>query len=268
MVEQQDDHRSTSICLEQGENDSLEIQTDSTDFDWKFQKGLKSIDLTKTDAVLGLFDSSHVKYNYQVDGISDEVPTLSEMTLEAIRILQKNEKGFFLFVEGGRIDHAHHDTMAQIALDETVEFAKAIRLAKEALGDDTLIVVTADHAHTMSISGYPERGTNILGVAGRSDKDGLPYLKLSYANGMGYYTHKKATGGRVDPTNVDLQKADTTFPATVPLDSETHGGDDVVVYATGPSAHLFQGTFEQNLIPHIMAYASCVGDGLHACSKQ
>lgn len=50
------------------------------------------------------------------------------------------------------------------------------------------------------------------------------------------------------------------FPATVPLESETHGGDDVGVFAIGPHAHLFSGVIEQNLIPHIMAYSSCLGD--------
>jgi len=58
---------------------------------------------------------------------------------------------------------------------------------------------------------------------------------------------------------------DYTFPATAPLDSETHGGDDVLVFARGPWSHLFAGTFEQNFIPHVMAFASCVGHGQTMC---
>lgn len=50
------------------------------------------------------------------------------------------------------------------------------------------------------------------------------------------------------------------FPTTVPLESETHGGDDVGIFAIGPHAHLFDGVIEQNLIPHIMAYSACLGD--------
>lgn len=50
------------------------------------------------------------------------------------------------------------------------------------------------------------------------------------------------------------------FPATVPLSSETHGGDDVGVFAVGPHSHLFTGVIQQNLIPHMMAYASCLGE--------
>jgi alkaline phosphatase len=58
---------------------------------------------------------------------------------------------------------------------------------------------------------------------------------------------------------------DYTFPATAPMFSETHGGDDVIVFARGPWSHLFAGTFEQNFIPHVMAFASCVGNGRTMC---
>lgn len=229
---------------------------------------MASLTADNTDAVLGLFDDSHVRYNYQVDGISDAIPTLSEMTIKAIEILSKNENGFFLFVEGGRIDMAHHDTQAHIALDETAEFAKAIKLAVDELGDeDTLHVVTADHSHTMSYSGYGDRGTNILGVAGRSREDNIPYMKLNYANGNGYHIHRNATSFlRLNPADMKLLQNEFEFPSTMPRESETHGGDDVGVFATGPHAHLFKGSFEQYTIPHVIAYASCLGSGMTACT--
>lgn len=67
--------------------------------------------------------------------------------------------------KGGRIDHGHHSAQAFKALDETVEFSNAVKRAVEMTNrDDTLIVVTSDHAHTMSISGYPDRGNPILGL--------------------------------------------------------------------------------------------------------
>jgi alkaline phosphatase len=63
---------------------------------------------------------------------------------------------FILRFIGGRIDHAHHRTMAHLALDETVEFHKAVEVARAKVDtDDTLILVTADHSHTMTIGGYP-----------------------------------------------------------------------------------------------------------------
>ncbi|GBP02993.1 Alkaline phosphatase, placental type, partial [Eumeta japonica] len=78
------------------------------------------------------------------------------MTESAIKILQKNDRGFFLFVEGARIDMAHHNTEARKSLEDTEEFAKAVQVARQMLPeDDTLIVVTSDHSHTMTIGGYP-----------------------------------------------------------------------------------------------------------------
>lgn len=53
--------------------------------------------------------------------------------------------------------------------------------------------------------------------------------------------------------------------AAVPLDTETHGGEDVAVLAQGPMAHLFQGINEQNYIAHAMAYAACMGTNQNHC---
>lgn len=51
-----------------------------------------------------------------------------------------------------------------------------------------------------------------------------------------------------------------TYQSAIPLSAETHGGEDVAIFARGPMAHLLHGVREQNYIPHVMAYASCVGD--------
>lgn len=53
--------------------------------------------------------------------------------------------------------------------------------------------------------------------------------------------------------------------AAVPLSSETHGGEDVAVFAKGPMAHLLHGVQEQNYIPHVMAYAACIGQNKNHC---
>lgn len=151
---------------------------------------LLSLDYSKIDHILGLFANSHMEYNLKNN--KDE-PSLTQMTTAAIEILKKNGKGFVLFVEGGRIDHAHHENMAQLALDETVEFDKAIKTARSLTDEkDTLIVVTADHSHTMSLSGYSNRGKDILGFNTEiSDMDSMPYLTLSYANGPSAENRKR-----------------------------------------------------------------------------
>lgn len=109
----------------------------------------------KVERLLALFDSNHMPYHLDED--SDKKPTLSEMVDKALDILESkhDEKGFFLFVEGGKIDHGHHLGLAKKALDETIEFEKAVEVARRRTSEaDTLIVVTADHSHSFTVSGY------------------------------------------------------------------------------------------------------------------
>lgn len=56
--------------------------------------------------------------------------------------------------------------------------------------------------------------------------------------------------------------------AAVPLSMETHGGEDVAVFAKGPLAHLLHGVHEQNYIPHVMAYAACIGQNREHCMSR
>jgi alkaline phosphatase len=79
-----------------------------------------------------------------------------EMTRQALNILKKNSNGYVLMVEGGRIDHGHHETRARRALDETVSFNEAVEFARSQVNEeDTLILVTADHSHVLTVGGYP-----------------------------------------------------------------------------------------------------------------
>ncbi|KAK4310261.1 hypothetical protein Pmani_018154 [Petrolisthes manimaculis] len=227
---------------------------------------LQKVDTTNTEFLLGLFANDHLQYEYFKRENALDVPTLAEMTQAAIHMLQQEDKGYFLLVEGGRIDHAHHDTIAHRALDETMAFDQAIELAYNMTNQkDTLIVVTADHAHTMSISGYPSRGQEIVGLAALGDDD-LPYTTLMYANGPGY--NYQVVGDHVARPNIsdDVSKSwDYTQLAAVPRNSETHGGDDVAIYAVGPMAHLFHTLHEQNYIAHAMANSACMGNYTKNC---
>ncbi|KAL1138127.1 hypothetical protein AAG570_009819 [Ranatra chinensis] len=232
------------------------------------RQSLSNLDTQNTDFLLGLFGPSHMEYHLGAD--EEEQPTLEEMTRTAINILSRNPKGFFLFVEGGRIDHGHHETLARRALDETVEFSKAVRTADDMTDDgDTLMVTTADHAHTMSFSGYPARGNDILSVAGVSDVDNIPYATLSYANGPGY--RKPDAGVRYNVLTDDMNFAEDIkyhFPSGLPTAIETHGGEDVSVYSKGPWAHLLTGVMEQSFIPVAMMYASCLGPHTTMCTPR
>lgn len=224
----------------------------------------RAIDVVRTKHLLGLFEPSHMKYEHDRRNDPGGEPSLTEMTAKAIEVLSKNDKGYLLMVEGGRIDHAHHEGNAFRALTDTIEFASAVAAAREkSRRDDTLIIVTADHSHVFTIAGYPTRGNPILGKVtdcdsahGQNqrlalDARGLPFTTLGYANGPGALT---ATP-RPDLTQVDTAHPDYRQEATVPLPSETHGGEDVPLYADGPHAWLFAGVLEQHVIFHVMTEA-------------
>lgn len=84
-------------------------------------------------------------------------PTLLEMTQKALQMVSKNSKGFVLMVESGRIDHGHHETRARLALEETMQFQDVVHFVRTQVDEsETLIIVTADHSSTMSVSGYPK----------------------------------------------------------------------------------------------------------------
>lgn len=219
------------------------------------------IEPARTEHLLGLFEPSHMQYEADRDDDSPSEPSLSEMTAKAIEILSKNASGFYLNVEAGRIDHAHHGINPQRALLDTIALSDAVRTAVAMVDlSETLIVVTADHSHVFTIAGYPERGNPILGktaVDGQAllAADGLPYTTLGYINGpeRGF----SGTGERrrdlsaTDTTSVDFQ-ADVL----VPLASETHGGEDVAIYAIGAGSDLIRGVMEQHEIFHVLMQAS------------
>lgn len=223
-----------------------------------------------TSHLLGLFERSHMQYEADRPNDTAGEPSMAEMTGKAIDVLKKNKKGYFLMVEGGRIDHGHHAGNAYRALTDTAALSEAVKTAMEKSDPkDTLIIVTADHSHVFTIAGYPKRGNPILGkvvAPGKTEfakaADGLPYTTLAYANGRGFHTletggdtvyNEPVQAGRVaDLTNVDTTDEGFHQEALVPLSSETHAGEDVAIFAGGPKAHLFHGVQEQNYIFHVM----------------
>lgn len=221
-----------------------------------------SLDPASDAPVLGLFEPSHMQFEADRAGDPAGEPSLADMVALAVTKLGKagdrSGKGYVLMVEGGRIDHAHHGGNARRALEDTVAFDAAIARALQLVDlKDTLVLVTADHSHVFTIAGYPPRGTSIFGLASVTEdgepvnaKDGKPYTTLGYANGPG----AKAGELRSDPSKEDTAALNYLQQAAVPTSGETHGGEDVVLKAAGPSAHLFHGTLEQHSVYHIARY--------------
>jgi alkaline phosphatase len=245
-------------------------------FVWN-QAQFDQLTIDPNQQIMGLFEADHMRF--AVDRATDAggEPSLADMTAKAIEILEQSPEGYFLMVEGGRIDHGHHAGNAYRALTDAIAFAEAVAAADRLTdAQDTLIVVTADHSHTLFLSGYAARGNPILDKARNTDGTlqldgaGMPYTTLGYANGPGaleqsdtqaagvkHFPHAakqfdKGAVARVDLTNVDTMAQDYMQEAAVPMSAEAHGGEDVPVYARGPGADAVHGVIEQNQIYTIM----------------
>uniref|UniRef100_A0A8C8GPU4 Alkaline phosphatase n=1 Tax=Oncorhynchus tshawytscha TaxID=74940 RepID=A0A8C8GPU4_ONCTS len=233
------------------------------------KRELLSVNPNNVDYILGLFEPGDLPYNLERNTETD--PSLTEMVEVAIKILRKNPRGFYLLVEGercalagGRIDHGHHEGKAKQALHEAVEMDRAIGRAGLITSIyDTMTVVTADHSHMFNFGGYTPRGNTIFGLAPMlSDVDQKPFTAILYGNGPGF---KVINGLRENVSTLDYQGTNYQAQSAVPLRMETHGGEDVAVFAKGPMAHLLHGVHEQNYIPHVMAYAACIGQNRDHC---
>lgn len=240
--------------------------------------------------VLGLFEPSHMQFEADRSQDPGQEPSLAEMTAFAIDRLSAKEEGFVLVVEAGRIDHAHHAGNAYRALEDTVALDAAVAIAvAKSQETDTLILVTADHSHTLTFAGYPTRGNPILGLTHSNDAQGfpestpardalgLPYTTLAYTNGPGYPGKSDQQGegpkaaphyprsveaalGRPDLSDVNTQAPNYLQEAMVPAGAETHGGEDVAVYGWGAGSLRLGGVLEQNVIYYVMKAA--LGDAL------
>ncbi len=239
------------------------------------QAGFDALDVNNTPQVLGLFEGSHMEYEANRGNDLGGEPSLAEMTAKAIDMLDNNDRGYLLVIESGRIDHGHHAGSAYGALTDTIEMSQAVQVAMDATStDNTLIMVTADHSHVFTVGGIAKRGNPILGLSVPigSDQpvlaaDGLPYTTLAYGNGLGFRNFGENTNfdrsytvpadnNRQDLTSVETTSSGFHQEALVPLGAESHGAEDVGVYAQGPGASLVAGTSEQNVLFHVMDYAA------------
>lgn len=234
----------------------------------------KLLGLYQLDNMNVYLDREMLKNPKVLGGFNDQ-PTLMDMTQKAITALSKNDKGFFLMVEGACIDKQLHNMDWQRATYDTIEMDKAIGVAKAFAKqkDDTLIIVVADHAHGASITGtYHEKDGKTGREAVRTyadagwttfvdaDKDGFPddpnpdvTLAVQFANHPDY---KQDYRFKEEPTVPAImadgkaianpQTEGEFYPGNIPANdpSEVHSADDVVLNAYGPGAEYFNGVMD------------------------
>jgi alkaline phosphatase len=225
-------------------------------------------------------------------------PGLVEMTKTALERLSKNPDGFFLMVEGASIDKMSHPLDWDRAVIETIEFDKAVGLAREfaARNPDTLIIATSDHTHGFSIIGTiddDKPGTDMREKIGTYDKAGFPNYKdengdgypdrvdvtkrlAMFANNFPdyYETFRPHLDGPFVPAVQDENKhyianqAYKDVPGAVlrtgnlPKDGDSgvHAVDDIVLQAQGPGSEEFNGYMEQSDVYRVLADVFALGN--------
>ncbi|SNB74669.1 MULTISPECIES: alkaline phosphatase [unclassified Agrobacterium] len=259
---------------------------------------------TNTGKILGLFHTGNMDTALDREFLKKgttakfpDQPGLVEMTKVALGELSKNPDGFFLMVEAANVDKMSHPLDWDRAVVDTIEFDKAIGVAREfaAKNPDTLIVVTGDHTHGVSIIGTVDDdkpgaemrekvGTYAeAGFPNYEDKDGDGYpdkvdvsrrLFLNANNGPDHYeTFRPKLDGPFTPAVQNEKKeyvANEQYkdvpgavfvPGIIPKssDSGVHAVDDVVLQAEGPGAEGFRGYMEQSDVYKGLAEAFALG---------
>lgn len=259
----------------------------------------------ETRRLLGLFASGNM------DGALDrkflkgggvkkfpEQPDLTEQVHAALNVLSRNEAGFFLMVESGMIDKYAHLLDMERAVYDTIMLDNAVRLARDwasKRGDDTLILVVADHNHPNSLVGtvnddmsttpnvpFRER-VGVYDKAGfpnypAPDADGYP-SRVDVSRRLAIFSaslpdHYETFRPKLDDPNEPTVKGEAagTFkanekykdvpgavlrPGNLPalVGASVHSGEDVILTATGPGSERVRGSMDNTDVFRVMAEA-------------
>ncbi len=167
---------------------------------------------------------------------TSDVPKLADMTQKAIDLLKVNDNGFFLQVEGASIDKQDHAANACGQIGETVDLDEAVQKALEFAKTDgeTLVIVTADHAHTSQIV------TNVSAddIATIAKDQNIPVERAQEIVYPGL-TRKLTTK---DGSEMTISYGTSEDPA---VESEGHTGTQLRVAAFGPHAANVSGLTDQ-----------------------
>jgi len=285
---------------------------DNVDYMKKFADAGYKLVSTKTELaaagssskLLGLFNTVNIdgaldRFFLKKGTVSQfpDQPDLTDQVRAALDILSRNDKGFVLMVESGRIDKYSHSLDWERSVYDTIMLDNAVQIAKDfaAARNDTMIVVVADHAHPTAIVGtYDDDrpGQQLRDKLGVYQNSTLPNYPAPNAAGypekvdvsrrlafvFGAFPDYCDTGHpHLDGENVPAVSGPSRdFVANekycdVPgaarrsgnlpfnVNSGVHAADDVVLTAAGPGADMFHGRIDNTRVFRIIATALGLG---------
>lgn len=201
------------------------------------------------EKLLALFSPGMMSYEFERSKDVWGEPSLRQMTELAIRMLSRNPKGYFLMVEGGRIDHACHSNQALLAATDMVAFDDAVAAGAESLAKhpDTFILVTADHeTGGMAINGYPPIEVKEKGLFTTAPYPNLRDI-VTFASGPG--ADRKAMEG------VNRDEPRYRQPSLNQMGSAAHTAVDVGAWSMGPGSSAVHGSIDNTDIAKILRRA-------------
>ncbi|MFD2923129.1 alkaline phosphatase [Halobacillus naozhouensis] len=219
------------------------------------------------DKLLGLFNKSHM--TYEMDRELTEEPSLAAMTKKSLKVLKDDKDGFFLMVEGGRIDHAGHANFPAANMHETLAFDKAVKVAYEYAKNDpnTQVIVTADHATGgMSVGANGTYGFNkdvirnvkhsaeFMGEKVNSERSNIEEVMAKYA-GINDLTKKEKTAIKTSKDAASAIAQVISDRALIGWTTTGHTATNVPVYSYGPQSDKLTGTINNTKIAEVISNA-------------
>ncbi|WP_297712380.1 alkaline phosphatase [Clostridium sp.] len=132
-------------------NDGKDLTEDIKELGYDYVTTRSEMNESNSDKLWGLFAEKDLAYDFdRVAEENQEEPSLAEMTEKAIEVLEKDEEGFFLMIEGSKIDWAAHANDPAGAIGDILAFDEAVQVALDYAKEkqDTMVIVTTDHANS------------------------------------------------------------------------------------------------------------------------
>lgn len=132
-------------------NDGKDLTKDIKALGYDYVTTKSEMNESNSNKLWGLFKEKDLAYDFdRVAEGNDEEPSLAEMTEKAIEVLERDEQGFFLMIEGSKIDWAAHANDPAGAIGDILAFDEAVKVALDYAKEnqDTIVVVTTDHANS------------------------------------------------------------------------------------------------------------------------